>query len=246
MRLISANVLLDRISPMAFSWERRKLNCIKILLAKDYDIISLQELSHIQSNEIKKHLIGYIALDTALQQDPLNTIFLKSSAFTVSDLTTIQLPINAVKTQKNLERYANIVNITHKTSNTKFILINTHLSYESATLNVLQSTTINNYMNTLFAPTTKMILTGDLNHSINSPSFNIFKQNNWVNAHAQYYETTPATTYHGFKSNTRGEVVDYILTKNLSKNIQFVNILDNMKAEAYGSDHFFIEATFEL
>ena len=209
-------------------------------------------MSHAQYLEFKNTLPAYTAVDANLNtpNDPLNCIWYKTNKFKNIQVFHMSLP-NSLRQQdspKRLQRYLNGIKLLDIASNQEFVILNTHLNYECEELVLLQTKNIINYINTTFTQVTKIILAGDMNHehdsNIMQKYFTANLSDSYKDKHGNSY---PGPSFHSFKSSYKKQSkVDWILTKNLSKQIINSTVLDNIAPENCGSDHFFISAEIKL
>lgn len=252
MKILSCNILIDRLSPKKHPWESRRSTCIDTITNENADIICHQEMSYAQHLEFKNALPDHTAIDTNINtnNDPLNCIWYKTNKFEQTQVFHLSLP-NSLKQQdspKRLRRYLNGIKLLDIASNQEFVILNTHLNYECEELVLLQTKNIINYINTTFTQVTKIILAGDMNHEHDS---NIMQKYFAANLSDSYKDkhgnSYPGPSFHSFKSSYKKQSkVDWILTKNLSKQIINSTVLDNIAPENCGSDHFFISAEIKL
>ncbi len=245
MKIISANILGDFLSPKARSWDVRREQCLKTLLSHNSDIICTQELSSAQYNDFKKTLNNYTGYDEKLgNYNPLNCIWVKDNTFNVIQQNNLNLP-NGEKKHKRIKRYLNVIKLKHIKNKQELVIANTHLNYDCSRLALEQSIMINKFLKDKF-PNTWIIVCGDFNHERNSQILKEFFNNNFQDTYETFHNHSyNGPTFHAFDSNfNRQKKIDWILTN--KNNVKDANIISSPKAEEYGSDHFFIYATFSL
>lgn len=245
MKVISANILGDFLSPKARSWDIRREQCLKTLSSQNPDIICTQELSLAQYKDFKQALGNYTGYDEKLgNYHPLNCIWVKNSAFTIIQQSNLNLP-NGEKKHKRIKRYLNVIKLKHIKSKQELVIANTHLNYDCSKLALEQTIMINKFLNDNF-PNTWIILCGDFNHERNSTIIQEFFNNNFQDTYEAFHNHSyNGPTFHSFDSNfIRQAKIDWILTN--KNKIEDAKIISSPKAEEYGSDHFFISATFSL
>ncbi|MEE3003720.1 MAG: endonuclease/exonuclease/phosphatase family protein [Pseudomonadota bacterium] len=249
VKILSANVLADFLSPKNHPWAKRKGKCIKNLLSINPDIICLQELSKYQYQDLKTKLSLYQILDNNLQHNshPMNAILYKKNLFEEEESLILNLPnsIGNENIKRRIPRYANYVKLKNLSNNCFLNIINTHLSYDCSKLSILQVDIILNFIknhNIL----ENIIFTGDMNNTYNSSTmikiFDYGFKDTYKFIHEENYKNP---TFHSFRDNfNRDSKIDWILVKNLSGDVIDANVLDYRPASEYGSDHFFVAAEF--
>lgn len=247
MKVLSANILLNILSPKIYPWEKRKRFCLNTLCTHRYDIICLQEASTQQVQDISQQFPAHTVVDHATQQHPLNTVLLQTKTCRVKHAYALSLDTGSEGLGKKLERYANIIVLQYIPKNIDIILINTHLSYNHIALNLSQVQQIHTHLMHTYPMHSKMIFSGDFNCVTSDNTYTFLTNSGWIDS---YYHTHnvqyPGITYHGFGKTNNGATVDFIFVKNLADHLAYTSVLDTTQPKKYGSDHFFIDAHFDF
>lgn len=230
------------------AWENRKVGVIAMLMAKEPDLIGLQECYISQRTFIIENLPHYdcYGLVKTSGKDSGSgetmSILWNKNKFEKLDCGTFWLSETPDQVSKGWgasnTRDCTWILFKHKETGKMFYHFNTHLDHQVAAAQTGGATLIRQKMDEMNTEGYPVILTGDMNVAQNSPVCAIFKMDN---ARVTAGETDSGVTCHGYGSKT--QVIDHIFSSGLEAWL-FQTVKGPWAGFTYISDHNPVYAQF--
>ena len=223
------------------AWDNRKVGVIAMLMAKEPDLIGLQECYISQRTFIIENLPHYdcYGLVKTSGKDSgageTMSILWNKNKFEKLDCGTFWLSETPDQVSKGWgaanTRDCTWILFKHKETGKMFYHFNTHLDHQVAAAQTGGATLIRQKMDEINTEGYPVILTGDMNVAMNSPVCALFEMDH---ARAEAPETDYKTTCHGYGSKT--QVIDHILYSGLEPWL-FQTVTGPWSGYTYISDH---------
>ncbi len=258
-------VALDEDEQKGVGWSKRKHLCIDTIRKQKPDIICLQEVLKIQSEDFQKafpsfQLLGFDGPEMDAHKEGYhgiakNPVLFDSSRYILLNAGTYWLSetplIGGSKSWDTARaRHVNWVRLKDKISEKEFRVINLHLDHISETARQQQVKLAlqecNQYQNDF-----PQFLAGDFNAKATGEVVSLVKSHGWKDAHFELNGFDEEEfTVHEFKGleyskkKEKGKI-DFLFYKGKVKPVSSKIITDN-KAGKYPSDHFFLSTELEF
>lgn len=258
IRFMSFNIRYGTASDGENSWEYRKELVADTILARDPDVIGLQEVKTLQKSFLEHALRDYDsygALDTNNESDgEYGLIFVKRGKLIVRNHGVWWLSESPEKpgskawgaTKARITTWVAVVN----SAGQEFLVFNTHWCHRSRQARENSARLTMNKIPEL-AGSDPFVLMGDLNSFETDDSYALLTHNdNNVSMIDTFRYAHPVrdeheATVHGFKGTTLGSRIDFIFTDNPNSIIRS-HILRTHERGRYPSDHYPIEADLRM
>lgn len=262
-RVLSCNirVALDEDEAKGLGWSSRRDICLKMIKNHKPDIICLQEVLKIQSDDCRKFFSSYqlIGFDgpemdahtTGYHGIAKNPILFSKDRYELLTAGTYWLsetPLVAGSKSWDTARarHANWIRIREKKTGKDFRVVNLHLDHISAEAKIQQAKMVVDE-SAQYQPEYTQILTGDFNSRFDSNVFTSVRNGGWKESYeAVHGQKEAGHTGHEFqgvkydKASSKGRI-DYIWYRGKVKSVDALIIKDDVNGK-YPSDHFFLQA----
>lgn len=265
--ILSCNirVALPEDEAQGLGWSHRKKICIQIIKAKKPDIICLQEVLKVQSDDMRKSFPGFISFGfegpemdanpTGYHGIAKNPIMFSRSRYELISAGCFWLSetpqIAGSKSWDTARaRHANWVRLREHNTNNEFRVINTHLDHVSQNAREMQVKMILDESKQ-YPATFAQIFTGDFNEDATNRVITLIKEAGWVDTYSQVHgDSDPGFTGHGFLGPKHGEKakkgkIDFIFSRSTMGTSAASVIRDAVNGQ-YPSDHYFVSAAVDM
>ena len=232
-------------------WDNRKPATVKMLKQEKPDFFGVQEalpdqLKYIEDNFPQYTRIG-VGRDDGKQAGECMAIYFLSDRFELLKSGTRWLSATPEKVSKGWDaacfRTVTFVHLKDKATGREICFLNTHLDHIGQEARKNSVLLLCKLANELVPKGTPVIISGDLNSTIESPIFAPFGKNGLQAARETSPKTDNKDTYNGFgKENPC--VIDHIFIINVTP-LRFKTLTKNY-GKPYISDHYPIVLDFEL
>ncbi|WP_127132911.1 endonuclease/exonuclease/phosphatase family protein [Pseudoflavitalea rhizosphaerae] len=266
-RVLTANirVALDEDEAKGVGWSARRDICLKVIGSKKPDIICLQEVLKVQSDDLKKHftsfqLFGFDgpemdAHPTGYHGIAKNPIMFSKDRYELLTggtywLSETPLVAGSKSWETARARHANWIRLKDKKTGKELRIVNLHLDHISAEAKIQQAKMVVDE-SAQYLPDFIQILTGDFNTRFDSKVFESVRNGGWKESYETIHGQKEAGhTGHEFqgtkydKASSKGRI-DYIWYRGNIKPANASIIKDDVNGK-FPSDHFFLEADFVI
>ena len=232
-------------------WGNRRDACCAMVNSHCPLIIGLQECHKAQSDYLKSKCRGYEAIGRSKDNDPngsQNTVLYLKDSISVLASGTFWLtdtPNEVSKLEGHYHyRTATWIKASHKSSNTVFYFINTHLDNCGNQFRSLELSFLMDFIQKNCADY-PVVMTADWNendeHSLFNDLYKTFK-----NARFTASITDRGATFNNFGANTDYLRIDHVFYKGFASCSKFAADRQAWSGHAYISDHYPVYAVFQL
>ena len=258
-------VALPEDEAKGVGWPQRKDLCIDVIKKYKPDIICLQEVLKVQSEDFKKafpkfQLFGFDGPEMDAHQEGYHGIAKNPILFNKEKyelltggtywLSETPLIAGSKSWDTARARHANWVRIKDKKSGKDFRIVNLHLDHISGEAKIKQAKLVATE-SAQYMPDYPQLLTGDFNTRYDSKVFTAVRTAGWKESYETIHgEGEAGFTGHEFqgvqyvKGPDKGRI-DYIWYRGKVKPVEAQIIKDAVNGK-YPSDHFFMQANFIL
>lgn len=241
MKVMSFNVRINVEVDKENAWPYRKNQVLSYLKQVRPDIIGLQEPNLLMLSDLNALLNDYEMVGLPRQKNGEYTpIYYKKDAFQFIDTETFWLSDTPKQESKYVEsayiRIATYLHLRHSTQG-EIHLVNTHLDYQSETIQAKQIQVILDYLS---QKSGKMLIMGDFNCFPNTLVHGSLRNEGYSFNYSPSQEKE--VSFHDFQRQAMPEPIDYIYTKNIHepRKIEIINDVNTK----YLSDHYPILLNF--
>jgi endonuclease/exonuclease/phosphatase family metal-dependent hydrolase len=239
----------------ANSWQHRAAINVKTIRRYGPDLIGFQEVQSANWETYREQLddYGYVA-GNRYGDEERTSIFWKLSRFALIESGEFWLSRTPNQPSCDWDAHQSIgvtwVKLRCLINGSYLLHLNTHLDHRSALSRLQGSKLIVERVAQLQANGDPAIVTGDFNCNPESPPYNIFKQNGFVDTYlAAGNKDGEVSTYHGFEGSCYSAArwgtepfwrVDWILTRDGAQKVRTLCCIVARDAEppVYPSDHY--------
>lgn len=258
-------VALDEDEANGVGWSVRRDICLKIIHNHKPDIICLQEVLKVQSEDFKKYfkdfqLVGFDGPEMdahptgyhGIAKNPILFSKKKYELLTAGTYWLSETPLVAGSKSWDTARarHANWVRLKDIATGKEFRVVNLHLDHVSAEAKLQQLNMVVEESKQ-YPPEFSQILAGDFNSRLKSNVFTKIREEGWKDAlEALYGEKEMGFTGHAFKGvkyemPPTGGRIDFIWFRGKVKPLAAEIVRDEIGG-VYPSDHFFVQSDFEI
>lgn len=266
-RILCCNirVALDEDEAKGVGWNDRKRLCINVIKKRNPDIICLQEVLKVQSEDFRaaftNHaLFGFDGPEMDAHQSGYHGIAKNPILYSLRRyellaagtywLSETPLVAGSKSWDTARARHANWIRLREKKSGKELRVINIHLDHVSGKAKIEQARMVVEE-SAQYQPTFPQIFTGDFNARITSRVFDSLREKGWKDTYQEVHGVEePGHTGHAFKGvdyerAALGGKIDFIFSKGPVK-ATAAEIIKDQEDGRYPSDHFFVAADVEI
>lgn len=225
------------------------------------DVVGLQEVLSEQLDEIRSQTNGFewygLGREDGQRKGELAAIGWKSDQFEALEKGTFWLSdtpatVGSVGWDAALPRVATWAKLRHRTSQQSLLFVNTHFDHKGRVARKESAKLINDWC-TQHRGDTPIILSGDLNATLNAPPLKQLLRNENPQAlfldarrSSRVADTGPNSTWNGFREIAEGRRIDYLLFHGDLVVEKFETLNPKTDQGRFASDHMPVRATFRF
>ena len=256
-------VALPEDEAKGVGWPQRRDICLQVIKNHKPDILCLQEVLKVQSDDFRKAFSGHQlfgfdgpemdATPTGYHGIAKNPILFSTARYELITGGTFWLsetPLLGGSLSWNTARARNAswVRLREKKTGKEFRVVNTHLDHKAQEAREKQTKLLLEEA-AQYPANFPQLLAGDFNAGMDNTLHNAIREANWKDSYTEVNgPTEPGVTAHGFQSEEakkNSKKIDFIYTKGPVKALASTIIKDKIKGQ-FPSDHYFVSADILL